>query len=145
MNILLVDDDQTDAKNLERMLCEGNGAGPFFVRSVCDLQEAREVWRDYDAVLLDLVIPPSTPDDVFSFARMIRSDKPVVILSGLEDTQYIERAGECGFGFLQKGSITKNPLVVELYRARGALKAKQRLGRAADVLTEERAKLFAGG
>ena len=94
--ILVVDDDSTQRALLRRALTK-NG---FLVEEVADGAHVVYALRRVmpDIVLLDVVLPHV---DGFTICRKIREDEwskdiPVVMLTGLEDTESIQRAYQAG-------------------------------------------------
>jgi diguanylate cyclase (GGDEF)-like protein/PAS domain S-box-containing protein len=94
--ILVVDDDATQRALLRRAL-EKDG---FLVEEVADGAHVVHVMRRVmpDIVLLDVVLPHV---DGFTICAKIRADEwsrniPVVMLTGLEDTESIQRAYQAG-------------------------------------------------
>ncbi len=94
--ILVVDDDSTQRALLRRALTK-NG---FLVEEVADGAHVVYALRRVmpDIVLLDVVLPHV---DGFTICRKIREDEwskdiPIVMLTGLEDTESIQRAYQAG-------------------------------------------------
>lgn len=85
MRVLLVEDDLTAARGISLML-RSDGA---IVDQTDTGEEALELARhyDYDAVLLDLMLPDMEGYEVVRRLRAARVDTPVVILSGLSRPQ----------------------------------------------------------
>jgi len=98
MNILLIEDDQVDAKAIQRMVKQSMGDSPE-VTLVTELSAGLDclVQGGVDVVLLDLGLPdshgPETLDKVLAWAP----DVPVVVLTGAEDE-------EAALGAVRKGA-----------------------------------------
>ncbi len=85
MRVLLVEDDLTAARGISLML----RADGSIVDQTDTGEEALELARhyDYDAVLLDLMLPDIEGYEVVRRLRAARIDTPVVIVSGLSRPQ----------------------------------------------------------
>ena len=85
MRVLLVEDDLTAARGVTLML---KAAGAVVDHSETG-EEALELLRhyEYDAVLLDLMLPDIEGFEVVRRMRISRNDTPVLILSGLTRPQ----------------------------------------------------------
>jgi len=83
MRVLLVEDDSTQAKNIELML---KSAG--YVVDMTDLgEDSLEIDKlyDYDIILLDLMLPDMDGYEVLRRLRGAKIQTPVLILSGLAE------------------------------------------------------------
>jgi two-component system cell cycle response regulator CtrA len=84
MRVLLVEDDHSVARSIDLMLkSEG------FVVDVTDLgEDGLEIGKlyDYDIVLLDLMLPDMDGFEVLRRLRASRIETPILILSGLNET-----------------------------------------------------------
>ncbi len=83
MRILLVEDENKIASFIEKGLdAEGHG-----VDRACTAAEALEfaVSRDYDVVLLDLMLPDADGRSVLDRIRELSPDLPVIVVSALDD------------------------------------------------------------
>jgi len=101
--ILLVDDEETVRAVAKRML---EKAG-FTVLSAEHGPGALELFRrrpdEIDCVLLDLTMPHMDGGETFRALRAIRDDVPVILSSGYEKGEIVERFEGAGFAaFLQK-------------------------------------------
>jgi CheY-like chemotaxis protein len=101
--ILLVDDDEGVRELAHEIL---TGAG-LQVLCACDGHEAVTIFSEradeIHAVLLDRTMPASSGEEVFEEIRRIRSDVPVVLVSGYSKESLAERfAGKNLDGFLHK-------------------------------------------
>ena len=94
MRVLLVEDDNATADSIELMLkSEG------MVVDTTDLGEGgREIGKlyDYDIILLDLMLPDIDGYEVLRRLRDARVETPVLILSGLTETE--DKVKGLGFG-----------------------------------------------
>jgi two-component system cell cycle response regulator CtrA len=101
MRILLVEDDVTAAKGLVLMLASGGAITEMVDSGVEALELVRHY--EYDAVILDLMLPDM---DGYEVARRMRASKievPIVMLSGLAKAE----AKVKGFGLGADDYITK--------------------------------------
>ncbi len=82
MRILLIEDDQTLAKSLALFL-KKNG---FNVDHSITGEEGLEFidLYDYELILLDLMLPDMSGDEVLQRVRKLKKDIPVLILSGID-------------------------------------------------------------
>jgi two-component system cell cycle response regulator CtrA len=85
MRVLLIEDDTSTAKSIELMLkAEG------FVVDATDLgEDGLEIGKlyDYDIIILDLMLPDIDGYEVLRRLRAARVATPVLILSGLSETE----------------------------------------------------------
>ncbi|MCH7929592.1 MAG: response regulator transcription factor [Proteobacteria bacterium] len=131
MRVLLVEDDSSTAKSIELML-----ASEGFVCDTTDLgEDGLEIGRlyDYDIILLDLMLPDIDGYEVLRRLRAARIATPVLILSGLSQTD--DKVKGLGFGaddYLTK-PFDKGELVARIQaivrRAKGHSDALIRTGR----------------
>jgi len=85
MRVLLVEDDTSTAKSIE-LLLKSEG----FVVDATDLgEDGLEIGKlyDYDIIILDLVLPDIDGYEVLRRLRAARVATPVLILSGLSETE----------------------------------------------------------
>ncbi|QHQ34507.1 response regulator transcription factor CtrA [Algicella marina] len=101
MRILLVEDDPTTAKSIEMMLTSAN----LNVYATDLGEEGIDLARiyDYDLILLDLNLPDMNGHEVLRQLRMSKIETPILILSGLDDTENKIK----GFGFGADDYMTK--------------------------------------
>ena len=101
MRVLLVEDDPTTSKSIEMMLTHAN----LNVYSTDMGEEGVDLAKlyDYDLILLDLNLPDMTGHEVLRQTRLARITTPILILSGLDDTDSKIR----GFGFGADDYLTK--------------------------------------
>jgi two-component system cell cycle response regulator CtrA len=101
MRVLLIEDDSAVAKSINLML---NQAG-FNVYTTDLGEEGLDLGKlyDYDIILLDLNLPDMSGYDVLKKLRLSRIATPILILSGLADTE----AKVKGLGFGADDYMTK--------------------------------------
>ena len=101
MRVLLVEDDPTTSKSVEMMLTSAN----LNVYATDLGEEGVDLARlyDYDLIVLDLNLPDMTGHDVLRQLRLSKVDTPILILTGLDDTENKLR----GFGFGADDYMTK--------------------------------------
>ncbi|MEM8869353.1 MAG: response regulator transcription factor [Pseudomonadota bacterium] len=101
MRVLLVEDDPTTSKSVEMMLNSAN----LNVYATDLGEEGIDLARlyDYDLILLDLNLPDMTGHEVLRQLRMSKIETPILILSGLDDTDNKIK----GFGFGADDYMTK--------------------------------------
>ena len=85
MRVLLVEDDTSTAKSIELML----KAESFVVDSTDLGEDGLEIGKlyDYDIIILDLMLPDIDGYEVLRRLRAARVATPVLILSGLSETE----------------------------------------------------------
>ncbi|NNU80779.1 response regulator transcription factor [Halovulum dunhuangense] len=101
MRVLLVEDDPATSKSVEMMLTSAN----LNVYATDLGEEGVDLARlyDYDLILLDLNLPDMTGHEVMRQLRLSKISTPILILSGLDDTESKIR----GFGFGADDYMTK--------------------------------------
>ncbi len=107
--VLLVDDDETVRAIGATML----GRLGMTVITVVDGREAVDVFRErageIDCVILDLTMPRMGGEEAFRGLRSIRDDLPVIMSSGYNEQEVIQRfVGKGIAGFVQKPYELKN-------------------------------------
>jgi two-component system cell cycle response regulator CtrA len=112
MRVLLVEDDSATAKSIEMMLkSEG------YVCDTTDLgEDGLEIGKlyDYDIIILDLMLPDIDGYEVLRRLRAARVRTPILILSGLAETD--KKVKGLGFGaddYLTK-PFEKNELIARI-------------------------------
>ncbi|RMF35233.1 MAG: DNA-binding response regulator, partial [Alphaproteobacteria bacterium] len=85
MRVLLVEDDPTTSKSIEMMLTKAN----LNVYTTDLGEEGIDLARlyDYDLILLDLNLPDMNGYEVLRQLRVSKVSTPILILSGLDDTE----------------------------------------------------------
>lgn len=101
MRVLLVEDDPATSKSIELMLASAN----LNVYATDLGEEGVDLAKlyDYDIILLDLNLPDMTGHEVLRQLRVAKVETPILILSGLDDTENKIK----GFGFGADDYMTK--------------------------------------
>jgi len=101
MRVLLVEDDPTTSKSIELMLSNAN----LNVYATDLGEEGIDLAKlyDYDLILLDLNLPDMNGHEVLRQLRVAKIETPILILSGLDDTENKIK----GFGFGADDYMTK--------------------------------------
>ncbi|QIE54815.1 response regulator transcription factor [Pikeienuella piscinae] len=101
MRVLLIEDDQSTSRSIEMMLAKAN----LNVYATDQGEEGIELAKlyDYDLILLDLNLPDMTGYDVLKALRVAKIDTPILILSGMTETDDKLK----GFGFGADDYMTK--------------------------------------
>ncbi len=94
MRVLLIEDDSTMAKSIEMML-DGEG---FYVYSTDLGEEGLHLGKlyDYDIIILDLNLPDMHGYDVLKKLRTSKIETPILILSGMTESD--DKVRGLGFG-----------------------------------------------
>ena len=118
ISVLLVEDNPGDRRLIELTLAEVSQPR-FSVRSSDRLSGAlAELKRGGDVVLLDLSLPDSEGISTFHRLRQSAQSVPVVVMSGLEDTEVALAAVEAGAqDYLPKSAVDEQLLVRALQYA----------------------------
>ena len=113
MRVFLVEDDPTTSKSIEMML---SSAG--MVLDITDLgEDGLEIGKlyDYDIIVLDLMLPDIDGYEVLRRLRSAKVETPVLILSGLtESEQKVKGLGTGADDYLTK-PFNKNELVARIH------------------------------
>ena len=101
MRILLVEDDPMTSKSIEMMLASAN----LNVYATDLGEEGIDLAKlyDYDLILLDINLPDMNGHEVLRQLRLSKIDTPILILSGMDDTENKIK----GFGFGADDYLTK--------------------------------------
>ena len=94
MRVLLIEDDQSTSRSIELMLAKAN-LNVYATESGEEGVELAKLY-DYDLVLLDINLPDISGFDVLKALRVAKIETPILILSGLSDTD--DKLKGCGFG-----------------------------------------------
>ena len=106
IRVLLVEDNAGDARLIVEMLRDASR--PFAVDRVDSLERAlHHLSQDSpDVLILDLGLPDSSGLETFERTRLSSTDKPIVIISGLDDERLAAEAVRAGAqDYLVKGRI----------------------------------------
>ena len=101
MRILLVEDDPTTSRSIELMLTHAN-LNVYCTDMGEDGIDLAKLY-DYDLILLDLNLPDISGHEVLRQIRLARVETPILILSGMDDTESKLK----GFGFGADDYMTK--------------------------------------
>ncbi len=133
LSILLVEDSPQQALLLRRTVEDSSpGAQPLSVTHVSTIAAAgtRLMYRDIDAVLLDLGLPDSNGIDTLIRLRALAPDVPVVVLTGVDDDALGVRAiREGAYEYLVKGQLDGRAIARTLRHAVEQQKASEALRR----------------
>ncbi|OOC09886.1 PAS domain S-box protein [Thioalkalivibrio halophilus] len=140
LSVLLVEDNMGDAALVRDLLAIPTGATRFDTTHCGRLQEAREhLARDaaaFDAILLDLNLPDSDPDETLQRVLSTTREIPVVVLTGDDHAATGAHAIEAGAeDFLSKNRLGEDLLqrslvyAVTRHRARRELAQQEALYR----------------
>lgn len=131
MRVLLIEDDPSVSKNIELMLQSTN--------IVCDItnlgEEGIEISKlyDYDIIILDLMLPDMDGFDVIRRLRSVNIGTPILILSGLTDTEDKIRGFGIGADDYLTKPFNKNELIARINaivrRSRGHSGSSIKIGR----------------
>ena len=101
MRILLIEDDPMTSKSIEMMLASAN----LNVYATDLGEEGIDLGKlyDYDLILLDINLPDMNGHEVLRQLRLAKIDTPILILSGMDDTENKIK----GFGFGADDYMTK--------------------------------------
>jgi two-component system, cell cycle response regulator len=112
VRVLLVEDNDGDARLLREFLSERHQGGPELAR-VKSLAEALEFLgrETADVALLDLALPDTSGLDTVRRVRAAAPDLALIVLTGLDDSDVAVRAVRAGAqDYLIKGEIDANVL-----------------------------------
>lgn len=113
IKILIVEDNQGDARIITEMLKEANDLD-FDASHVMRLDEGLKylITKEFDVILLDLCLPDSEGIETFNIMNYNSNDIPIIVLSGLEDEIYaVSAVGRGAEEYLVKGKIDSQTLV----------------------------------
>jgi CheY-like chemotaxis protein len=93
---MIVDDEKPLVALAEEILAELGYEPVGFNSSTAALEAFRESPRRFDMVLTDETMPQLTGSDLAGRIRLLRSDIPIVLMSGYSGPQLVERARAIG-------------------------------------------------
>jgi len=101
---VLVVDDEEIIREVASMMLEGMSMRTMLAKDGIEAVEVyREHWQEIDAVLLDITMPRMDGQACFSELKRIHQDVKVILSSGYNQDDIIQRFGGKGFsGFIQK-------------------------------------------
>ncbi|MEE8359161.1 MAG: response regulator, partial [Candidatus Hydrothermarchaeales archaeon] len=145
IKVLLIEDNQGDARLIEEMLKEAERAS--FELVVADsLSRGLEFMTNgnIDVLLLDLGLPDSQGFDTFSRVRSQTPHLPVIILTGLDDEEMgVNTVANGAQDYLVKGMVDSNLLVRTVRYAIERKRAEEELKKRYNMLQEEHEQLKA--
>jgi PAS domain S-box-containing protein len=119
VRILLVEDNPADARLIQETLTSVPDF-PFSLEQAVKLSTGigQLAAQDPDVILLDLILPDSHGLDTFTKIQAQAPQKPIIVLSGLNDQDLADRAVRKGAqDYLVKGQIDGNLLVRAIHYA----------------------------
>ncbi|WP_192259184.1 GGDEF domain-containing response regulator [Mesorhizobium caraganae] len=117
LNILLIEDNPSDARLIRELLTDGTTTA-FMIWTADRLAHGLEQVADqsFDLVLLDLFLPDSTGLDTLRQFQATASDVPVIVLTGLNDEgSAIQAVRDGAQDYLVKGEMN-GPQIVRAIR-----------------------------
>jgi DNA-binding NarL/FixJ family response regulator len=117
MHVLLIEDDQVDAKRFQRMFKETSG-NECEITHVGRLSDGLEKLAQdgIDIVLLDLGLPDSQGLETLNQVRAAAPDVPVVVLTGADDeTLALDAAQQGAQDYLIKGEVDRRLLTRSMH------------------------------
>jgi PAS domain S-box-containing protein len=147
MHILLIEDNKADSRLIDIYL--GDSFGKDYTLTVADiLSKGLELLsnQDFDLIIVDLSLPDSSGINTFKYVHEAAREKPVIVLTGLEDESIGINTVKLGAqDFLVKGKLTSKTLkqaisyTIERYKLLKALSenAKKLEEKTADLLREK--------
>jgi diguanylate cyclase (GGDEF)-like protein len=109
VRILVVEDNQSYAHLIEQML--GGDFAPDHAPTLGDAVAALQHGGGYSCILLDLRLPGTDRLDAVDAVRALAPDSPIVVLSGMEDSELALDAMKAGVqDYLYKGDVEPETL-----------------------------------
>ena len=137
IRILLIEDNPGDARLIQEMVSEADGAA-FDLERVDRLSTGLKhlvAARDIDLVLLDLGLPDSSGFDTFTSIKAQAPGVAIVVLTGLEDETIENKALQAGAqDYLSKNQLDSNSLIRSMRYAIERKKAERRIEHLNSVL-----------
>jgi len=119
INILLIEDNSSDAQLIKEML-EEDGGFAFTVENVKLLSNGLNRLKEkrFDVVLLDLGLPDSTGNETIKDVLNLKSGVPTIVLTGYEDeTLGIAAVKDGAQDYLIKGRVDRQLLTRSIHYA----------------------------
>lgn len=115
MNILLVEDNEGDSFYINELLDNEPGFDITTVASLHDAIRAAYI-KKFDIVLLDLFLPDSRGLETFYRFRIIHPPIPVIIITGLNDTEAaLTTVTEGAQDYIVKSDLTAAVLIKAMF------------------------------
>ena len=118
IKLLLIEDNPADIRLIQEMLLEINDTdidGNTFDTSTAETLSSgleQSIKSEFDVIILDLSLPDSHGIDTFNKIHLQLLQKPIIILSGLDDTKLaIEAVHNGAQDYLVKGHVDSHLLV----------------------------------
>jgi CheY-like chemotaxis protein len=108
--VMIVDDEKPLVALAEEILAELGYEPVGFNSSTAALEAFREAPRRFDMVLTDETMPQLTGSDLAGRIRALRSDIPIVLMSGYSGPQLVERARATGIREVLRKPLQKKDL-----------------------------------
>lgn len=143
LKILLVEDDQ-DFADILKIRLENEKNPPLEIVHLPTLQQALEALpgKDWDLILLDLMLPDSSGIQTFSAIYSQARHIPIVIMSGLDSDELAIAAVRKGAeDYLVKGEINSRLLLRVVHHAVDRHRIKEKLASVTERLRESNLRL----
>jgi CheY-like chemotaxis protein len=114
--IMIVDDERPLVTLAEETLAELGYEGVGFDSSVAALAAFREAPERFDAVLTDETMPELTGSDLAMRLRAMRSDLPIILMSGYAGTRLVDRARSTGVTEILRKPLQRRDIAESLAR-----------------------------
>jgi PAS domain S-box-containing protein len=115
--VMIVDDERPLVALAEEMLAELGYEPIGFHSSIAALQAFRQAPQRFDVVLTDETMPELTGTDLAREIRQLRSDIPIVLMSGYSGPQLLDRARAAGVGEVLRKPLQSPDIAESLARA----------------------------
>jgi PAS domain S-box-containing protein len=144
INILLIEDNKADAQLINIYLKE-SFPNAFSLSTADYLEKGIQMISEnpYDIIILDLSLPDSSGIDTFKAVYAVASERPVIVLTGLEDESVGINTVKLGAqDFLIKGKLNSKVLNRSINYSIERYKLLQSLAENAEMLEEKTAALL---
>jgi DNA-binding response OmpR family regulator len=132
MRILLVEDGLVLSKLLSVKIPQMQLNNGVDLTAVKTLKEAKQKYRSFDAVILDLSLPDSAPENTVAWAMEAHRKVPVIILTADKHREFIRLAKLRGIGYVIK-TENLDSLEVEII---GAVALAERRARRMEMIDD---------